>query len=148
MSGPVLPGRAADSPENTTVAPGRFRVRPDPGLLAAGHRPDGALTPATTGLSQHLSFQQVTPSAAAVVSCHGDRIGPLAESVAAHAVVAQMDQARASNGTLEPQLGPHMPSPVPGPGAAEGIAQTGRGAPPHGVAARDRGVYSREPKAT
>ena len=148
MSEDRLRGRASDSagPEPQFVAPGRYRVRPDD-RLAAGTPPGSDLLPGQAGVSTHLGYQAIRPSAAAVVHQHGDRIGPMAESVTTHAQIAQLDQARASNGTLESQLGPRMPSPVPGQPPEHTVA-TNAGAPFRENAPRDRGVYSREPKAT
>lgn len=146
MADAVLPGRAADSPENTHVAPGRYRVRPDD-RLAAGTPAPGELLPGQAEHSHHLGYQAIRPSSAAVLHQHGDRVGPLAESVTAHATIAQMDQARASNTGLAPQLGPRMPSPVPGQ-PPEHVVTTDGGAPFRQDAVRDRGVYSREPRSS
>ena len=103
-------------------------------------------------MSHHLDYQQVAPSGGAVLTQHGDRMGPMAEAVTVHnarAQVQQMDQARASNAGLAPQLGPRMPSPVPGqPGP--GIAAVDGGAPARGVvpqaAAEGAAVYLTGPR--
>jgi hypothetical protein len=148
MSDPMGSGRASAGEEAQFVAPGRPGVRSPDGQLAAGHRPAGDLVAGAPGMTEHLNFQQVRPSAATVVYQHGGGpLGPLAESVTGAAVIAQLDQARASNGSLESQLGPRMPSPVPGQ-PPEHTAVTDRGAPFRENAPRQGpgATYSREPK--
>lgn len=124
----VLPGHAADAPGNDYLAPGRMRVAPD-GMLAAGHPVGGELIPGHEGLTQHLDFQQVTPGRGADLTQVAGNPGPLADAVIGHgrAHVATLDQARASNPGLAPQLGPRMPGPVPGQPQAH-TAPTGAGA--------------------
>ena len=133
-----LRGQAADSPENDYLAPGRARVSPD-GQLAAGHRPGGALVAGREGMTQHLDYQQVAPSAAVTLRQVADRPGPLADAIVGHEAMArvqQQDQMRASAPGLAPQLGARAPSPVPGQPPQHTVA-TDRGAPARGVVPSD-----------
>ena len=145
----TLRGQAADSPENDRVAPGRFRVRPDD-RLAAGTPAPGEVVSGAGPVTHHLDYQAIAPSAGTVLHQMADRPGPMAEAVTVHnarAQVEQMDQARASNTGLAPQLGPRMPSPVPGQ-PPEHTVVPDNGAPFQGTVARDHGIYSREPHST
>jgi hypothetical protein len=147
MRDPILPGRAAEPVQNEYLAPGRQRVR-EPGVLAVGHRPAGAVVPGAEGLSEHLGFQQVAPSGAAVLHQVADRPGPLADAIVGHQAMARvqaMDQMRASNPALAPQLAARAPSPVPGQ-PAPAAAVPDNGAPFRGFAPRDPGIYNREPR--
>jgi len=137
MTDVVLPGRAADSPQNDRVAPGRFRVRPDDSL-AAGHRPAGALVPGRGEMTEHLQYHVVAPSAGATLTQHGEagRPGPFCDAVVVHnsrAAVSQMDQMRASAQGFAPQLGAAAPSPMPGQPPIHTVATDG-GAPFRGTA--------------
>ena len=152
MSEDRLRGRAADSagPEPQYVAPGRYRVRPDD-RLAAGTPAPGEVVDGAGALTHHLNYAQVAPSGGTVLRQVADRPGPLADAIVGHEAMARvqaMDQMRASNPALAPQLAERAPSPVPGPGAPEGTAVPDNGAPFRGTADRWPGVYSREPHSS